>query len=98
MGVDSTDDPSTNWGKTGFLSEEQEKALKSFLTTQSENLETLRYTVESPTECALRFLRARKFDLEDSATIVSDALKKFKDVSAFPTSGFTRKLSFLVLE
>jgi hypothetical protein len=74
------DDPSCHWGMTGFLTDDQEDTLKKFL--DKVDLEPLRYTVESPTECALRFLRARKFNLEDSMKIVSDALQKFKDVGA----------------
>ena len=82
MSTEEIDDVNTQWGKTGFLTKEQDQALQSFLTTQRENLEALRYTVESPTECALRFLRARKFDVEASAAIVSEALNRFKNVRA----------------
>ena len=77
------DDPSTQWGKSGFLTEAQEDTLKTFLSSQAESLESLRYRVESPTECALRFLRARKFNLDDSIKIVHDALEKFRDVGHF---------------
>lgn len=86
------DDPSCHWGMTGFLTDDQEDTLKKFL--DKVDLEPLRYTVESPTECALRFLRARKFNLEDSMKIVSDALQKFKDVGALLPCPFSALRSF----
>ena len=35
-----------------------------------------------PKECALRFLRARKFDYEKTRDMIAEALQKFKEVSA----------------
>jgi hypothetical protein len=75
------DSDDINWGKLGYLDKSQEEVLKTFLEQQKDNIDRIRYRVESPTECALRFLRARKFDLEKSLEIISQALQKFSEVS-----------------
>ena len=53
-----------NWGKLGYLEAEQTEALEALLKSHGDEVEAIRYSVESPRECALRFLRARKFDIE----------------------------------
>jgi len=72
---------SVNWGRSGHLTDEQSEALASILKSHRDQVEVLRYSAESPVECALRFLRARKFDLEKTDQIILEALEKFKDVS-----------------
>lgn len=69
-----------NWGKLGYLEAEQTEALEALLKSHGDEVEAIRYSVESPRECALRFLRARKFDIEKTHEIISEALQKFKEV------------------
>ena len=66
----------------GHLTSEQIQALEELLKSHGADVESLRYTVESPKECALRFLRARKFDYEKTRDMIAEALQKFKEVSA----------------
>ena len=75
-------DDAANWGKLEHLTVEQTSALEALLKSHADQIEAMRYTVESPKECALRFLRARKFDSEKTHEIIAEALQKFKEVGA----------------
>ncbi len=83
-----------NWGKLGYLEAEQTEALEALLKSHGDEVEAIRYSVESPRECALRFLRARKFDIEKTHEIISEALQKFKEVRSHFTSFPSHLLSF----
>jgi len=69
-----------NWGKSGFLTVEQGIALQTFLDTCNKDyLERARYTCEHPTECALRMMRARKFDVVAACKILEDNMQKLDE-------------------
>ena len=75
-----------NWGRFDYLTLDQEAAMEALLESHADELEAIRYSVESPEECALRFLRARKFDTEKTHEIIAEALQKFKEVGDSPRS------------
>lgn len=71
-----------NWGKAGSLNEEQNAALTKFTNElHAKRIEKLKYDAESTENFSLRFLRARKFDVEKSIKLIEECeeiLKKYE--------------------
>ncbi len=62
-----------NWGKAGSLDESQNAALTKFTNALDiKRIEKLKYDAESNENFCLRFLRARKFDVEKSIKLIEE--------------------------
>ncbi len=69
-----------NWGRSGHLTTEQVAALAVFEETcNKEELELARYTSEHPTECAMRFMRSRKYDAEAAKILLAENIAKLNE-------------------
>jgi hypothetical protein len=61
-------------GRRGFLTAQQEKCRELFLSScDKEALDMAKYTMEHPSDCALRFLRARKFAVDKALELLNEA-------------------------
>ena len=63
------------WGRLGNLDSTQQDALQEFLNKiESGYLTRIKYNVETNEQFALRFLRARKFDVEKSLKLIDECI------------------------
>jgi hypothetical protein len=78
----ATTDPTlaANWGAPGNLTAEQQAALEEFQRrVDSEAVNRVKYSVETPENFACRFLRARKFDVDRSVALFEECLQKWAE-------------------
>lgn len=65
------------WGTIGNLTPEQETALASFLRLATPaDLEMSKFKIEAAESAALRFLRARNFDVNNALQLIRDCVKR----------------------
>jgi hypothetical protein len=72
-----------NWGRFGHLTPEQQSASEAFLSKHESALELNKYPSESSVNVALRFLRARKFDIELAGDLLFECNKRKREGGAF---------------
>lgn len=65
-----------NWGRLGHLTPEQQQATDEFVSKHGAALELTKYITESPANTALRFLRARKFNLIAASELLDECNKR----------------------
>lgn len=65
------------WGTIGHLTVQQQDALAAFLSqASSHHLEMSKFKIESSESIALRFLRARNFDVPNALQLLQDCVKR----------------------
>lgn len=68
------------WGQPGHLKPEQEEALRQFTAQVSTNdLDRVRFRVESYENVSLRYLRARQFNVANAITLLHECIKRKTD-------------------
>jgi len=72
-----------NWGRLGYLNEEQRSALDDFKEKiDASKLARAKYDAENDEQVCLRFLRARKFDVEKATSLLSECCEIFDQYDA----------------
>jgi len=65
-----------NWGRPGHLTLEQQETTNDFVRRHGTALDLTKYPTESPENTALRFLRARKFDVALAGDLLAECNRR----------------------